>query len=313
MPLAELGRAVVRVAIAAAVSLTLVSCSASQGAPSPSASSEQPSTDQPVSDSPSVHAPIRYVALGDSFTAGPYLTPYAKDGDTCLRSAANYPALVAARLQVASFVDVSCAAASTLDLAHGQRALLGGRLAPPQLAAVSKTTDLVTIGIGGNDEGLFGSIVGACLGAGQAGCPRQFDDPSVLAARLASARRVEQSVGLGLQEIRRRAPDARILVVGYPVLLPASGTCAKAGFPAADYPAMRRIEATLNSSLRRAAEANDATYVDLATASRGHDICAGRDAWVNGAHSVPGKALAFHPFHSGMRGAADAIEAALGR
>ncbi|MFT3874670.1 MAG: SGNH/GDSL hydrolase family protein [Nocardioides sp.] len=294
---------VARLLSATAIGAMLVGCSVSQGAPGEAGSGGPSSV---------AVAPIRYVALGDSYTSGPYLTPYAENGDACLRSAANYPALVAQRLHLTSYVDVSCAAATTRDLTHGQRALLGGRLAPPQLAAVTSATDLVTIGIGGNDEGLFGSIVGACLGSGTAGCPRQFADPATLTARLASARRVEKSVGRALQQIHRRAPDARILVVGYPTLLPQTGSCARAGFPAADYPAMRRIEAILNDSLRRAAAAHDATYVDLASASRGHDICAGRDAWVSGAHSVPGKALAFHPFRSGMRGAADAIEAALG-
>lgn len=255
-------------------------------------------------------AEIDYVALGDSFTAGPLIAPYADDAGGCLRSAANYPSLLAERLDVASFTDVSCSGARVSDLLRPQRSFIGGRIAAPQLDAVLRGTDLVTVGIGGNDESLFGSLAGGCSGgetASFAGCDSLFATPGSVAAKVASARRVEPTLTRALARIHRRAPEALVVVVGYPSLLPESGRCAAVPFAAADYAPLNRIEAALNDSLRGAAEAQGARFVDLAAASRGHDICAGDDAWVNGPDNRPDVAAAYHPFASGMVGAADAI------
>ncbi|PVZ03967.1 GDSL-type esterase/lipase family protein [Actinomycetospora cinnamomea] len=40
-----------------------------------------------------------------------------------------------------------------------------------------------------------------------------------------------------------------------------------------DVPYLNDIQATLNDAVRRAAEATDVTYIDVATASHGHDAC----------------------------------------
>ena len=111
--------------------------------------------------------------------------------------------------------------------------------------------------------------------------------------------------------MRDRAPDADVYVVGYPRLLPETGSCAAAGLTAGDAAWARGIEALLNRSVRAAAEDVGATYVDLYPASRGHDICAGRDAWVNGRRLRLGVALSYHPFEVGMREAARVVYAAV--
>ncbi|MFN8193531.1 MAG: SGNH/GDSL hydrolase family protein [Nocardioidaceae bacterium] len=234
---------------------------------------------------------LDYVALGDSFTAGPLLAPYADSAGGCLRSAANYPSLLADELGATSFEDASCSGATTADVLR------------TQLRAVGPGTDLVTVGIGGNDGRLFGSLVSGTFVPGA---------PGELARFLRLARAVEGHVGRVLAAIHRRSPDARVLVVGYPQLLPDRGSCRAVPFPAAAYGPLNRVGAALNGSLRRAAESGGATYVDVATASRGHDICAGRRAWVNGSQSVFGQALAFHPFASGMAGVAAVIRRVLG-
>lgn len=294
--------------------VVLAGCTSASGSgdTEPSGSPTVSSSATTAVDLPGLPAEIDYVALGDSFTAGPLLAPYADGGGACLRSAGNYPSLLAERLGVASFSDVSCSGATVGDLFRAQRSFTGGRVAPPQLAALTQDTDLVTVGIGGNDENLFGSLAGACMGGGtRAGCGSVFAAAGVLDAKVASARRVEPTLVRALAEIHRRSPDAVVVVVGYPDLLPSSGRCAAAPFAAADYAPISRVEAALNGSLRGAASAQDATYVDLAAASRGHDICAGRSAWVNGAQMKPGRAAAYHPYGRGMRGAADEVYSTL--
>ncbi len=248
----------------------------------------------------------RYVALGDSFTAGP-LIPYVDASRTsCLRSSANYPAVLAGWLGAESLVDVSCSGADTSDLTD------------QQLAAVTPSTDLVTVGMGGNDFGIFGTLVRRCpdLTATDptgAPCRAAFTRPDGTDDLLARARRVESRLVTALRTVAQRAPDAVVAVIGYPRIVPASGTCAALPFAAGDYAWADRVERELNRALAAAAARAGAHYVDTYRPSRGHDACSST-AWVNGAATSPTRALAFHPYAAGMRAsAAAALRSLVGR
>ena len=101
--------------------------------------------------------PGPYVALGDSYTAGPLVPNQTGHPGGCERSDHNYPSLLAERLGVRTFVDVTCSGASTADVTHVQRTFGEARI-PPQVRQVTRKTDLVTIGIGGNDLKLFNTL-----------------------------------------------------------------------------------------------------------------------------------------------------------
>lgn len=273
---------------------------------------------RPGESPPAAPEPVDYVALGDSFSAGPLVPEARSDPAGCFRSTNNYPAYLAGYLEVRSYRDVTCSGAQTRDLRRPQR-LPFGATTPAQLDALTAGTDLVTLGIGGNDFGLFGSIVGTCgalrasdpLGAP---CRRSFlrrVGERRVDTRARAARRVERRVAGVLRAVGRRAPDAEVYVVGYPHLLPERGRCAAVPFAAGDYAWGGRIERLLNDSLRGAAESGGATFVDLHPASREHDACAGEAAWVNGAQTLFGLAAGFHPFQAGMRGMAAAAYAAI--
>src|SRR5579884_2412629 len=100
-----------------------------------------------------------YVALGDSYTAGPLIPNQTGQPPGCLRSDHDYPSLVRQSLRAARFRDVSCSGATTQHMTQPQ-AVRGGSN-PPQLDALTASTDLVTVGIGGNDIG-FADIVENC-------------------------------------------------------------------------------------------------------------------------------------------------------
>ena len=263
-------------------------------------------------------APVDYVALGDSFSAGPLVPDARSDPPGCFRSTNNYPAYLAGYLGVGSYRDVTCSGARTRDLLRPQR-MVFGQTAPPQLDALSAGTDLVTVGIGGNDFGLFGSIVGTCGALRDsdprgAPCRRSFIrrvDGRPVDTKARDARRVEDRVARVLRAVARRAPEADVYVVGYPRLLPDHGTCPAVPFAAGDYAWGRRIQRLLNDSLRGAAERSGTTYVDLYAASRGHDACTGDQAWVNGSQTLFILAAGFHPIQSGMRGMAQGIYVAI--
>jgi len=121
-------------------------------------------------------------------------------------------------------------------------------------------------------------------------------------------------VAADLQGIHAGAPDARVLLVGYPVILPNSGDGCWPVVPIAygDVPYLRGVEKALNSMLATVAAANHATFVDTYTASIGHDVCqAPGTKWVEGL--VPtSPAAPFHPNRLGEQGMALRVLAALG-
>jgi lysophospholipase L1-like esterase len=249
-----------------------------------------------------------YVALGDSYTAAP-LVPSMRGDDGCFRSTHNYPSLVAARLDVPDFRDHSCGGATTGDLTAPQQSGV-----PPQLDAVDAHTDLVTLGIGGNDEDVFGRLVLLCATLGQrdptgAPCTRAAGrDPASLDTVMAG---VQRRITAALQTIHRRAPRATVLVVGYPKIFPDHGTCADLPFARGDYPFAVRVNRRLDDALEAAARAGGARFVDVWDASVGHDVCSDTP-WINGARTLPDQAAAYHPFGVEQQAVARLVLAALG-
>jgi len=300
-------RTILTTAVAAAA-LLLTGCTQGSAAPDPATSS---TAAQASSAAPE---PVgRYVALGDSYAAGP-LIPTTDLAAGCARSDHNYGHLLADALDVHDFVDVTCSGATTRDLTHVQRTFGDARI-PPQMRAVTPETSLVTLTIGGNDLDLFSTLVRTCT-------QLRSSDPqgSPCARRLATqgpdldgaVATISRHVTGVLRTIRRKAPDAKVLLVGYLRLVPDRGSCVGLPLAAGDYAEGRRISQGLDRALRQAARRTGTTFVDMYSASAGHDICA-RTPWVNGNVTVREKALAYHPFASGMRADAREVLRALGR
>jgi lysophospholipase L1-like esterase len=252
-----------------------------------------------------------YAALGDSYTAGPFI-PTTDLAGGCFRSDHDYPALLARRLHVERLRDVSCSAATTRDLARPQHTFQGAKV-PAQLHAVRPDTDLVTLGIGGNDFGLFGTLIQTCTflratDPGGAPCAR-----TLLQRRphlFADIRRTGARLTRALTEIEQRAPRATVVLVGYLRLAPEHGSCARLPLAAGDYRVANRVSRALDHAMHRAAARAHASYVDMDAISVGHDVCSAHP-WVNGSRTIRGKAFAYHPLESGMRGVAAAIAARL--
>lgn len=259
-----------------------------------------------------------YVALGDSYTSGPLIPlpkPTAPLG--CARSTANYPTMLAAQLHLGSFRDVSCGGATTDDMTAPQRTPLGTN--PPQLDALRPGTDLVTLGIGGNDEGVFGDLIGACPGLraedpSGSPCRDHFTDDGTDTLAEAAAR-TGQRAGAVLDEIAARSPHATVLVVGYPRITPDPGTGVTCPdvlpFADGDLAWADAIETSLNDALRTAAEQRGASFVDMYPASYGHDACAGLQAWIQGKDTNPLVAMSYHPNAAGMYGVATQLRRTL--
>jgi GDSL-like lipase/acylhydrolase family protein len=257
-----------------------------------------------------------YVALGDSYTAGPLIPFQRLDPLTCFRSTNNYAAWLADGLKIRDFRDASCSSADTTNMAQPQSIPLG--TAAPQFSALKKSTDLVTIGIGGNDFSVFGTLVGDCPKVADqdpTGSPCQdsftVDGVDTMKQRLVGTQARVTEV---LREVHVRSPKAKVLLVGYPRIAPPTGYCPDIlPFADGDVRWLDSVEQALNQALANAAAADGrTTYVDTYGPSLGHDACAtGGAAWIQGQALDLLGAFPYHPRKSGMVGVANVIRKTL--
>lgn len=269
--------------VAAGLALTLTACSG-----------DEPVTPDVVSPSSATPGPgpddVQYVALGDSYASAPGV-PQTDQADGCFRSDRNY-AHVLAETAGLFLTDATCSGATSDDLISEQVPLLG-----PE-------TDVVTVGTGGNDFGLFVTMLRSCLT--RAASPGADPDDAAAPAPTCSdvvdgevapvAGEIQAKMGAVLDAIADAAPEATVYVVGYPALLPETGSCPDlVPMAEADYPVVTGVIRGLSDALQVEAEARDMTFVDLLAPSRGHDICAD-DPWVNGIRVGDDGTAPFHPF-----------------
>jgi lysophospholipase L1-like esterase len=251
-----------------------------------------------------------YVALGDSFTAGSGVLPPAAGAPLdCTQSARNYPHLTAQALGL-SLIDRSCGGAQTKDMTASQFPDQ-----PPQFDALNASTRVVTLGIGGNDNNLFISAIALC-GATDAAdvanigapCKQTFGD--YFNRQIAAD---APNIAQALQQLRARAPAARVFVVGYPDILPQSGNCyLRLPLTTGDVAYLDGVERNLNAMLRTQAAANGATFIDTYDNSIGHDACKPESVrWVEPLLPGGGALAPVHPNAAGEAATAGVVQAAL--
>lgn len=238
----------------------------------PSAVAAAPATAAP--------APVVYDALGDSYGSGYGAPPY---DDACGRSSAAYAHQIDGRMRIDLDDFAACAGATT------------GSLLATQLEALDRETDLVTVSIGGNDIG-WGDVVAACVGGSDLQC----------AGALAQTTRVIENVLPGLLEatysqIAAAAPDAHVVVTGYPRLFsPKYGAYYNAS--PGEQQAMNDGADLLNAVIADVAAEYGFQFVDVTDRFVGHGVNAPRP-WVLGLDD-PAR---FHPDPSGYKAYAAAV------
>ncbi|SDK56788.1 Lysophospholipase L1 [Glycomyces sambucus] len=196
--------------------------------------------------------PVEYAALGDSYSSGTGAGNYTDE--QCLRSDLAYPRLLANGLG-ADLAFAACSGATSADLLA------------EQLGALHESTDLVTLTIGGNDIG-WTEAVAACL-TPLVDCTDEIAYSETLIR--------EELPGLldGVYgAVADRAPNAEVLVIGYPRLFNERSTCGALHQPTvAEQVRMNQGADVLAEVLADAAAAHDFTYVDVRDAFAGHAVC----------------------------------------
>ncbi|MGW3471765.1 SGNH/GDSL hydrolase family protein [Saccharopolyspora sp. NPDC000995] len=224
---------------------------------------------------PAVAAPgaEHYAALGDSYASGVGTRDYFEDSGDCLRSPKAYAQLWADSHDVASFAFEACSGAVTGDVNSGQ------------LDKLSAGTTLVTISIGGNDTG-FSSVIRDCLLGDDARC-----DSAVSKGEDRARNELPDKLDTTYANIREGAPNAKVVVLGYP-RLNELGDCGIPFFSDAKRQRINDGADVLAEVISGRAEAAGFTFADTRDAFAGHGVCS-CDEWING----PSNPLveSFHP------------------
>ncbi|MGI3786315.1 MAG: GDSL-type esterase/lipase family protein [Janthinobacterium lividum] len=267
---------------------------------------------------------MNYVALGDSYASGEGLAPNLA-----------YPVLLRERSEerFAGLVSGARSGAVTGDVVGSQ------------VGALRDTTSTVTLTVGGNDVG-FASVLAACLrspdprlqavlDSGGAGWRRQLRaGAEQRIAYLGGPAAVPQGRSVPLvrvlSDVARRAPDAEILVTGYPRLLGDRPT--SAGHRASDTLPLfvgpedaawlsaqsDALDAAVAAAVERAqASGVRARFVDVSATFAGHALSDTGTPGVNGvvlasATSLVPDSSSFHLTAWGQAAYASALASAVG-
>ena len=291
-------------------------------------------------------AGAQYAGLGDSYSSGegnaPFLSPTDTPRDKCHRSALSYSFVVGQDLgYVSPFFSFHACSGAVIGNFYSPNA---GNNEPRQLQWLGPKTRLATLTIGGNDAH-FADVIQSCfesaVGAGAAGlvgttglglvavalsaCKLQWNARvnAAIGAMGNNQRGNAQSLAQLYGVVAKDAPNARILVVGYPRFFPASppNTCATGAVGSFSKDTMVWIDQEIlkmDQTIKAAVGAANAglhssrvQYVDAYNALSGHERCTA-DPWLNGIIRGRSNAIAgsFHPNSHGHRAIATLVEEA---
>ena len=226
------------------------------------------------------HAAGSYVALGDSYSSGTGTRTYLNDGTSCQRSVHAYPSLVSA----------------SKGLTLNFRACSGATVAnvtSTQLSALTTSTTQVSISVGGNDAG-FAAVLTECAQPGWASdCNGAIDGAQAIINGSIPGR-----LSTLYASIRSKAPNAKVVVVGYPRIFMGEDCNAFTWFSPQEEARLNATADLLNSKTASAASAKGFTFVNPTSRFTGHAVCDSVE-WLNGLSSPVSES--YHPNVAGHR------------
>ncbi|GAQ78407.1 hypothetical protein KFL_000120530 [Klebsormidium nitens] len=244
-----------------------------------------------------------YLALGDSYAAGVGSTDnYVKSSLECKRSPVAWPELLAKRLNV-QLTSLACNGAQSGNV-YDQLSLLS--------AGYLNVTEVVLLSVGGNDAG-FGDVLKECvlfdpsvqLVSGPGGGGFRFGDaPCKLdAASEFIANKLPRRLSLLYKVLRSVAPNARVLVTGYPRLFTNVSCDSRLFLTDQETTGLNRLANELADVIKLSmVDMPRFQFVDTRNAFEGHAVCA-KDPWINDVTSekigsfpyVRGSDESYHP------------------
>jgi lysophospholipase L1-like esterase len=204
-----------------------------------------------------------YVALGDSYSSGTGTRGYISDGTSCQRSVYAYPSLIASSKGYA--LDFrACSGATTSDVAN------------LQLSALGSGTAYITITIGGNDAGFAAVLTECAKPAWMSNCNGAIDK-----ARSIITNQLPVRLDSLYSSIRGRAPNAKIVVAGYPRIFNGEDCNAGTWFSPTEMSRLNSTGDLLNSKIATAASNIGLGFSNATPPFAGHAVCDSTE-WING-------------------------------
>lgn len=231
----------------------------------------------PASAAPGVH----YVALGDSYSSGVGAGSYISSSGSCKRSTNAYPALWAAANAPTTYTSVACSGATTASVISSQ------------VSALSATTTLVSVSVGGNDAG-FSNVMSTCALQGEQACLN-----AVQAGITFAQNTLPGLLNNTYSTIRARAPNARVVVVGYPVFYQLGTFCV-----GLSETSRSRINEGINVTdnvIRDAAGRHGFSFADVRSIFVGHQLCSYGSKWLHAVNFLD-IGVSYHPTAAGQSG-----------
>ncbi len=230
-----------------------------------------------------------YTALGDSYSSGVGTREYYSDSGSCQRSPHAFPVIDAGRLG-ATLTFAACAGAKIPGVLSGQ------------LGSLSASTAFVTVSAGGNDLG-WSAVVVQCAKPWPYTCWGDIDRAEAY-IRGTLPGQLDQLY----REIKQRAPNARVIAVGYPRLFNGQECNAIARISPGEQARLNTAADLLATTTAARAAANGVGFADPRSAFTGHAVC-GNPEWINGTSWPLGES--YHPNRAGQVGYAGLVESAL--
>jgi lysophospholipase L1-like esterase len=226
---------------------------------------------------------VNYVALGDSYSSGVGSGSYISASGNCLRSTLAYSQLWANAHGPASYTSVACSGATTADVLSSQ------------ISAVTSSTTLVSITIGGNDVG-FSNVMETCVLDSDSTCLSAINTAtaqakSVLPAKLANT----------FSAIKSHAPSAKVVVMGYPEFYDLGNSWYCPGLSTTDRTALNNAADTLDGVIQSAAQSAGDSYADVRSKFSGHELCDFFNEWLHSVN-VSDVTESYHPTADGQSG-----------
>jgi hypothetical protein len=220
-----------------------------------------------------------YVALGDSYSSGVGTRTYISDGTSCQRSTYAYPYLISSqRGFTLSFQ--ACSGAKIPDVTT------------KQLGTLSSATTFVTISVGGNDAG-FSSVITECAQPGwMSDCNGAIDR-----AQAYINNSLPGALSTLYSTIRSKAPNAKVVVVGYPRIFNGEDCNAGTWFSPSEENRLNYTADLLNSKTSAAASAKGFSFANPTSRFLGHAVCDDVE-WINGLSNPVSES--YHPNRTGQ-------------
>jgi len=249
-----------------------------------------------------VHGHVDYLALGDSFTSGEgetddsyYVAGTNTADEKCHVSTRSYPFLVGAAIGMSNTKSVACSGATIGDVINDSASYKGqsGRLAddsaasratkqkaavqqfipghlPQSVFVESYSPDVLTVGIGGNDAGLFGKLRACampdeCEWVAPKGRAETAKELASLYGKLVAA----------YSKVQALSPSSKLYAVDYPNVINADGQCGAIGalFDHDERQLMSEGIHYLDQVVKAAAASVGIPVLDVENAFTGHAIC----------------------------------------